>query len=506
MNQPSTHLKIPLGIYSFKQIRTQNYYYVDKTYYISKLYQEGKYYFLSRPSKFGKSLLVDTIKCAFKGQKELFEGLYLEKNWDWNQKYPVIYLNLNLKIFEFEHFLESILNVLYFQFEELEIPKIQSQDYMYVFQYLVKKTYEKYKKPVVILVDEYDSPIIENLHNLPEAIAIRNLLDGLYKSIRILDEYTNFVFLTGISKISRSSLFQALNQLRDISLSKEYSTICGFTEQEILTNFSHLITPNELEIIKHWYNGYSWSDQPLYNPYSILNYLQDKKISPYWPETNNPKQIFEILDHKYFQFQLPLIEGIICSEQTINSFDVQRIVPESLLFQLGYLSIKSTYTQTPPTQYKLSLPNNEVRFSLCKLYCKQYNIPENYENQLLKTLLDEKFTEFIKLLNQIFIPLKSTKNKVTYINLFYALMVCNIIQLNDPDIKFSVSCNQPNKLTFIIHKASKIYVLIFCLDHDCQDSININQLTNDYGKSKEIILIAIKLVSNKINYWVLRIS
>jgi hypothetical protein len=204
--------KLPIGIQSFEKIRTEGYYYVDKTYFVKKLVEEGSYYFLSRPRRFGKSLLIDTIKQAFLGKKELFEGLYLEKNWEWNRKYPVIHIDFGGGTIKNAEDLEQwIMQILEMHYKDAGIEFDESRDNQYLFNNLIIELYNHYQEKVVILVDEYDKPILDRIEESEEAIRIREVLKNFYSVIKPLDRYIKFVLLTGVSKFSKVSLFSGLN-------------------------------------------------------------------------------------------------------------------------------------------------------------------------------------------------------------------------------------------------------------------------------------------------------
>ncbi|MFN3977825.1 MAG: AAA family ATPase, partial [Sulfurihydrogenibium azorense] len=230
--------KLPIGIQSFKSIREDNYYYVDKTPFVKKLVDNGKYFFLSRPRRFGKSLFVDTLKQAFLGNKQLFEGLYLEKNWDWSKKYPVIHIDFggrNVKDITVlkKWIIEQLKEHLNFYSIEIE----EKEDYGFLFRSIILKLYQEYKNPVVVLVDEYDKPILDNIENTEKAIEIREILKDFYSVLKASDQYLKFVFLTGVSRFSKVSIFSGLNQLNDITLDSEFATICGYTQSELETVF-----------------------------------------------------------------------------------------------------------------------------------------------------------------------------------------------------------------------------------------------------------------------------
>ncbi|GIX42955.1 MAG: hypothetical protein KatS3mg129_2688 [Leptospiraceae bacterium] len=259
-------MKLPIGIQSFEVIRTGNYYYVDKTKFVWKLVNDGKYYFLSRPRRFGKSLFIDTLKQAFLGRKELFRGLYLEDRWDWEKKYPVIHIDFGGGLVkdsnDLEEWIKEILisNYKEYQIEqdiEIDINK-KEKDIRLLFKNLIIKLYKNSNSEVVVLIDEYDKPILDRIEDKEEAIKIREVLKNFYSVLKPLDRYLKFVILTGVSKFSKVSLFSGLNQLRDITLSEEYATICGYTQEELEEVFKEELRGEDREEIRRWYNGYSW--------------------------------------------------------------------------------------------------------------------------------------------------------------------------------------------------------------------------------------------------------
>ena len=353
--------KLPIGIQSFVNIRTEGYYYVDKTPFVHRLVETGKYYFLSRPRRFGKSLFLDTLRQAFLGNKELFEGLYLEKNWDWSVSYPVVYISFGAGVHRsVEELLETQFIILdeHAQFYGLHL------HYSYVknrFMELLKALYEKYGQKVVVLIDEYDKPILDNIERKEVAAEIREALKNFYSVIKDADPYLKFCFITGVSKFSKVSIFSGLNNLEDITLDPAYATICGYTQEELESVFADRLEGLDLDEIRLWYNGYNFLGEPVYNPFDILLYLKLRDFRPFWFETGTPTFLIKLLLEKNFNF--PELEGLGVSEALLSSFDVDLIEPETLLFQTGYLTIKKRLRAGPRTRYLLSFPNLEVRMS-----------------------------------------------------------------------------------------------------------------------------------------------
>ncbi|MBW2099805.1 MAG: AAA family ATPase, partial [Deltaproteobacteria bacterium] len=229
--------KYPIGIQSFEEIRSNSYYYVDKTNFVKKLAESGKYYFLSRPRRFGKSLFLDTLHQAFSGRKEYFKGLFLENNWNWDELFPVLHISLGAGVIKDVNRLNSRFNYLLSQFSEAYGVKLKEQNISERFDELIRKISEKYNQKVVVLIDEYDKPILDNIDNPDSAVEIREELKNFYSVIKDNDKYLKFVFITGVSRFSRVSIFSGLNNLEDISLGDKYSTICGYTQKELETVF-----------------------------------------------------------------------------------------------------------------------------------------------------------------------------------------------------------------------------------------------------------------------------
>jgi len=376
--------KLPIGIQSFEEIRKENYYYVDKTHFVEKLASEGKYYFLSRPRRFGKSLFLDTLRQAFLGRKELFEGLYLETHWDWSKKYPVIYIDFAEGVIGSVEVLyktiESILRRhgrLYGITYEEELLNLR-------FKELVEKVSEKYDQKVVVLIDEYDKPILDRIEDKNLAIEIREVLKNFYGVLKPLDAYLKFVFITGVSKFSKVSLFSGLNQLQDITLNPAYATICGYTQEELEEVFSERLSGVDLEQVRCWYDGYSWLGERVYNPFDILLYFAEGEFRPYWFETGTPTFLIKLMDER--RYYLPRLAKLKVGEELIGSFDVDRINPENLLFQTGYLTIVNKEAELGTIVYTLGFPNKEVEISFnnCLL---DYLVQDYYRKEENKSAL-----------------------------------------------------------------------------------------------------------------------
>ncbi len=353
-------LKLPVGIQSFEVIRTDGYYYVDKTRFVRKLVDEGKYYFLSRPRRFGKSLFLDTLRQAFLGKRELFEGLYLEGNWDWEARYPVLYISfgagVHRNVDELLQTQEEILDSHARRYGiGLSRPSIKGR-----FMEMIEQLAEGSGRRVVVLVDEYDKPILDNIERPGVAADIRESLKNFYSVLKDADPYLKFCMLTGVTKFSKVSLFSGLNNLKDVTIHPGYGTICGYTQEDLERVFPDRLGGVDLDAVRHWYNGYSWLGEPVYNPFDVLLFLDTREFRPYWFETGTPTFLIRLLmERNYF---VPRLEDLEAGEELIESFELDSIKPETLLFQAGYLTIRDVKRLLGHKRaYGLRYPNLEVK-------------------------------------------------------------------------------------------------------------------------------------------------
>ena len=380
---------MPIGIQDFETMRTSSYVYVDKTQFISKLEIVGRAYFLTRPRRFGKSLFLSTLKCYFEGKKELFKGLAIEKikeerGEEW-QSYPVLKLDLNAKEYTKPEHLTDILNYHIKIWEEKYSVQTDFNDPDTAFAKIIRSLYEKFNKKVVILIDEYDKPLIATLEDEKLQERYRSMLKAFYGVIKSLNGCIHLSFLTGVTKFSKVSIFSDLNNLDDISFDREYSSICGITEEELKTNFSSEVqalakeynkTYDEmLDVLRTRYDGYRFSktEESIYNPFSLFNVFAKKELGDYWFATGTPTFLVQLLEQKYFE--LPDLEGNI--QITMSDMDEYRVGYGDLtplLFQAGYLTIKD-YKEDGMYfvgKYMLGYPNDEVKYAILKRLMKVY--------------------------------------------------------------------------------------------------------------------------------------
>ena len=354
--------KLPIGISTFSQIREGGYCYADKTGFVDKLAEGGKYYFLSRPRRFGKSLFIDTLKEAFSCSKKLFVGLTLEKNWNWEKPYPVINISFGGGVIKNRDELDKSI---FFQLREIgkkEGFEIDNSLTNLWFRELITSLSAKYQEKVVILIDEYDKPILDNITAPDLAREIREGLKNFYSVIKDTDAYLKFGILTGVSKFSKVSLFSGLNNLEDITLNPEFATLCGYTELDLQSVFLEHLHGLDLSRMKQWYNGYNFLGEPVYNPFDILLFLKNRVFQNYWFETGTPTFLADLLMQK--SFSLPRLERLVAGDALLGTFDIDQITVEALMFQTGYLTILRKEQLGGAIMYELTYPNLEVKMSL----------------------------------------------------------------------------------------------------------------------------------------------
>ncbi len=355
--------RLPIGIQNFRKIREQNCYYVDKTEYIRTLLDGGTHYFLSRPRRFGKSLFLDTLKELFEGNEPLFEGLYIHDHWDWEVRHPVLRLDFSSGNYQGPDDLQKEVTAQLNAFEdEAEIsPRDESASAR--LRHLIKVLHERSGQRVVLLVDEYDKPVLDALAVPEVARANRDLLRGLYSTAKFSDAHIHFTFITGVSKFSKVSIFSGLNNLTDITIDPRYSALCGYTETDLDTVFAPELPGLDRDEIRTWYNGYSWlGKEKVYNPFDILLLFDKRSFEAYWFETGTPTFLIETLFKRHVSSLA--LDNMIGSDELLSAFDVDDMATEALLFQTGYLTITEKENLGGASFYRLGYPNREVRQSL----------------------------------------------------------------------------------------------------------------------------------------------
>ena len=354
---------LPIGVQTFRDLRKEGCHYVDKTGYVKDLVESGSRYFLSRPRRFGKSLLVSTLKSLFACERDLFEGLAIEPHWNWSQPRPVVHLDLSgADLHDPAQLRRSIFSQLR-SHERRSGVVLESPDASERLAELLEALHERTGRRVAVLVDEYDKPILDMLEDPEIARANRNYLRGLYAVIKRCDQHVGFCFLTGVSKFAKVSLFSGLNNLEDITLAPRFSSICGYTESDLDAVFAAELEGLDRERLREWYNGYSWGgDERVYNPFDVLLLLKQRQFRNWWCETGNSTFLVNLLLEKGIHWYC--LDDLVRSEELLSQFDVGAIAPEALLFQAGYLTVIERLEIADRPRYRLGYPNREVRQSL----------------------------------------------------------------------------------------------------------------------------------------------
>ena len=465
--------KLPLGIQNFKEIIMGNYIYVDKTQFIYNLISNAKYNFLSRPRRFGKSLLLDTISVVFGGDREIFKGLWIYDS-DYNfEKHPVIRLDMSNIANKTPDILEDSLasNILKrIQEENLDInDKIPSD----MFKRLIEDLHKKYGQRVVVLIDEYDKPILDHINDTKTAAANRNVVRGFYGILKSMDPHLEFTFITGVSKFTRTSIFSELNNLFDITLNEKYSNICGITTDDLDKYFgeyikrlsskkSFLSYDNLHSEILAWYDGYSWDGETrVLNPFSLLSFFMQERFAAFWYASGTPRFLLDLIKKKPESYTN--YEKIEMTEYMLDSYDIERIEILPLLFQTGYLTIKEIIFSMDEPIYVLDIPNNEVNRAF-----NMHIISELTENGEVRTgqmrmgintaLQTGDLTKMLDILRSFFasIPYNLHVDREAYYHsIFYALMSALGF---DVDVEVSTS---KGKVDAVLELADKIYVMEF---------------------------------------------
>ncbi len=374
---------MPIGVQDFKSLRRSGYLYVDKTRWIYPLLAEGykenmKFppYFLSRPRRFGKSLLLSTIRYLFEGEKDLFEGLWMHNRWDWEKRYPVILLSMP-ECKSRAGLMERMENRLKNIGEEKGL-KLEGKEPAVLFENLIRGVSEKYSCRVVVLIDEYDRPILDNIEEPEKAKEVREYLKGFYSLLKDLDEYLKFILLTGVTRFSKAGIFSGLNNLKDISLDPRYGNIVGITQEELERYLGEEIKRHnvDLEEVKEWYNGYNFLGDSLYNPFDVLWFVDSGCVfDNYWFNSGTPNFLIKLIESG--NFYIPELGNLVVGKEMMDRFDVENVRPEVILYQAGYLTIDEVIRSPRGGMlYRLKVPNKEVRMSLSDAILDYWKIVE----------------------------------------------------------------------------------------------------------------------------------
>ena len=502
--------KLPIGLNSLKNIINEGFLYVDKTEKIFQLIDSGRYFFLSRPRRFGKTLTVDTLKNIFEGNKELFKGLYIYDKWNWEEKFPVIRVDFSqIPTKDSNLFESSLLKYLKSIGRDLDIGEIDEDFYGNYFRELIISANKKYENKVVVLIDEYDKPILDNIEKPELAEEIRDLLSNFYGVLKGLDEYLRFVFLTGVTKFSKVNLFSKLNNLEDITVDEDFSDLCGYTENDLDKYFSEYLKGANRDEVRKWYNGYSWLGERVYNPFDILLFIKKGlKFRPYWFETGSPTFLIKLMkEKKYF---IPELEDIKATDELFGSFDVYTMEIEALLWQTGYLTIKSTRKRLDNSLvYKLSYPNLEVKKSLNNVLLKYLSSLSSdprtgFQDRLEKYLIDGNVDGLVESFRSLFSSISYTnftKNEIAGYEGFYASVIYSFLSSLGVDL-IAEDVTNKGRIDLTILIPDKAYIIEFKVDmrEDPLKQIKEKRYFEKYsGKVKEIYLIGMNFSKKERN-------
>ncbi|KZX12038.1 ATP-binding protein [Methanobrevibacter curvatus] len=514
--------KLPVGISTFSKIIEDNCIYVDKTEYIYEMLSAGNLYFLSRPRRFGKSLLISTLEEIFKGNKELFKGLFIYDNWDWDKNYPIIKLDFgNISHKNPEQLEKSLEDFINQKARDYSIDII-SKTLTSKFAELIEEIYKISNNKVVILIDEYDKAINSHLDNIEIAKKNRDILRDFYQVLKANDAYIEFILITGVSKFVKTSIFSELNNLNDITVHHKYAKICGYSQQELEIEFKDHIKEianekattenNLLSNIKKWYNGYSWDGKNfLYNPFSILNFLDTGKFSNYWAQTGTPKVLVDLIKKSDIDLDIFTNEKIALYD--FPNFDLENLDFTTVLLQTGYLTIKEEELfDDEYSQYLIAIPNKEVKDSLFSYILSQYT------NQLSDSLIPmtkTMLTNIIKLdsksLQRSFEILLHKIPNILYGDIkkeseaYYKILFMSWIQLLGFEIKSEIQTIK-GRLDAILEQKNLVLIIEFkfSLNDNLDDMIEnaFNQIVKkEYYKpyqNKKVILLAVAFKSRDI--------
>ncbi len=502
--------KLPIGMQDIKNLIQDGYLYVDKTDIIYKLVTEGRYYFLSRPRRFGKSLLVSTLRAIFRGEKELFSDYFIyDTDYDW-QQHPIIHLDFtrisSKNPEELRSELERTLhNIAHSYGQSIECPTLKAG-----LEDLVKKLSERGQ--VVFLVDEYDKPLIDNLHQIEIAEENRTILKEFYETLKGLSEYLRFVFVTGVTKFSQVSLFSGFNNLNDITISPRYATLLGYTESDLRKFMQDRIkkTAEELSLtladvteesvltdMKEWYNGYlfSWGALPVYNPHSTLSFLDTGRVQNYWYRTGTPTFLIEQIS-KYPDAAVEF-SGILAEEsELLDIANLTRLDLKPLMWQAGYLTIRG-YNQSMRL-YELDFPNREVREAFFKSLLHQFakfdtSMLNAVALQCRRQLEGYQLTPFFETINALFarIPyaLFTKGSEASYHAVFLAMLEAMGIKAR------AEQQTNIGRIDLVIELENCIYIMELKFNKSAEialEQIESNKYKQRYSiENKDLVLLGI---------------
>ena len=426
--------RLPLGLQTFAKVREGNFAYVDKTPQALDLANAAGIYFLARPRRFGKSLFLDTLRNLFEGRRELFQGLHAEHEWHWSVKHPVIKLDMSgtsESVTAFKSIINSDLRDIA---ESMGVELAANDELGAVFKQLIKRAHAKYGCKVVLLIDEYDKPMLDNIDDMELAQQMLKQLRGFYSIIKAADEHLHFVMLTGVSKFSKVSIFSGLNNLKDISLDPQYASICGYTEDDLNEVFAQHLQGVDREQLRQWYNGYNFLGEKLvYNPHDILHFIDrsqsfgEPQFDNYWFESGTPTFVVDLLARD--QILPQQLEPQNVGRELIDSCPIDKLELRTVLFQSGYFTIDAVDRSDPEAiTYKLVCPNHSVRSALQNNLFRHYTCDEitNYLKSMRSALRSAELDVIESELTRLFASISADnyrKNDIARFEGYYASVV-----------------------------------------------------------------------------------
>jgi hypothetical protein len=498
--------KLPIGIYTFRDIIEDNYIYVDKTKEAYELINNYRYVFLSRPRRFGKSLFLDTLNEIFNGSKDLFKDLYIYDKHDF-EPYPVIRISWAGDFKTLDSTKEMALTIMEKNQRALDISCKHDKNPSACFSELIEKAYYKYGKKVVVLIDEYDKPILDNIEkeNLDVAKQNREFLRGFYTIIKDSDKYIRFAFLTGVSRFSRVSIFSGLNNLVDISLNPKYAEICGFTHDNLENEFKEYLESVDLEEVRKWYNGYNFlGKRKLYNPFDILQFIDNGyQFDNYWFQTGTPSFLVKLLKER--NYNVLEFENLKVGERILNSFDIDDLEVETIMFQSGYLTIKDYKRLLQDTIFTLSFPNLEVKKSfndyLLDYLVKNIHKKTEIKIELIELLIEGKLEKLKDVLTSLYasVPYNYfTYNKMYEYESFYAVVLYMYLSGAGIDAKVEDLTNQ-GRIDLIAVVLDKVYIFELKLNGEAIEQIEEKRYYEKYINYPEVYIIGLEFDKEKKN-------
>ena len=475
---PATNAaRLPLGMQTFSEVRELGCAYVDKTPLAIKLAESGKMYFLARPRRFGKSLFLDTLRNLFEGNQELFQGLYAEHNWQWSVKYPVIKLDMSGTSSSVNGLRTVLEGKLRYAAKSLGLELSTTEEPTRLFEQLIRDAHEQHRRKVVLLIDEYDKPMIDNIGKLDLAREMRDQLRDFYSIIKATDEHLRFVMLTGVSKFAKVSIFSGLNNLEDISLNAQYGSICGYTEEDLNHTFGEHLQGVDREQLRRWYNGYNFLGKAsVYNPYDILNFIKysqdfgECQFASYWFETSTPTFVIDLLARD--QIRAQNLEPQRADKDALNNSSLEHLELTAALFQSGYLTIDTAdsgsgtgTSNLHDATYKLVCPNHGVRSALQNNLFKYYtgSNDASFKSNVVRALHSADLNTIESELKRLFSRIASDnyrKNNIAHFEGYYASVVYSFFVGMDCEA-IAEDAGNHGRIDLTIQHANYTYVIEF---------------------------------------------